>query len=123
MKKIGMPSEHDEQVALMAWCDLMAGKHPELKMMFAIPNGGNRDARVGAALNREGVRAGVPDLFLPVARGGWHGCFIEMKKIDGKISLKQKAWIKNLRTYGYLAVVCYSAKEASEFILDYLRLT
>mgnify|MGYP004433785991 CR=1 FL=1 len=38
-----------------------------------------RDARTAANLKRQGVKAGVPDLHLPVARGGYNGLYIELK--------------------------------------------
>ena len=66
-------SEHAEQVALFKWAEFAAARWPELTLMHAIPNGGHRNKITAARLKAEGVRAGVPDICLPVARGGWHG--------------------------------------------------
>lgn len=73
--------EHNEQVALMKWWSLACNRYCIAEsLLFAIPNGGNRDVVTGALMKAEGVRAGVPDLFLSVPRGAYHGLFIEMKK-------------------------------------------
>ena len=61
-------SEHEEQVALFEWAEWNKRQYPELELMFAIPNGGQRHVVVAKKLKDEGVKAGVPDIFLPVAR-------------------------------------------------------
>lgn len=38
-----------------------------------------RDKATAVALKRQGVKAGVPDICLPVARNGYHGLHIELK--------------------------------------------
>jgi len=119
------PSEHDEQAALFRWAELQEGEHPELANLFAIPNGGARHPAVAAQLKAEGVRAGVPDLFLAVRRGTggqvWGGLFIEMKRRPNKPTPAQEEWIARLRAAGYMAVVCYSATEAQQCIMAYLQ--
>ena len=91
-------------------------------LCFHIANGGSRGKAEAARFKAEGVKAGVPDLFLPVARGPYHGLFIEMKRQKGgKVSDAQKAWISALIDQGYLAVVCYGWKDAAELIEDYLE--
>ena len=116
------PLEHDEQAELFAWADAMQGEHPELAMMFAIPNGGHRFPAVAAMLKREGVKAGVPDIFLACARGRWHGLFVELKRADhsNHATSAQRAWIEMLRRYGFSAVVCYGAQDAINTIMAYL---
>ena len=56
--------------------------------------GGKRDAKTATILKRQGVKAGVPDLHLPVARGGYHGLYIELKVGDNTTTKKQKDWIR-----------------------------
>lgn len=90
--------------------------------MFAIPNGGHRHIAVATKLKREGVKSGVPDVCLPVPRRSYHGLFIEMKFNKNKPSAKQKDWIEALSEQGYFVRVCYSWQEASECIVDYLKL-
>lgn len=116
-----VPSESYEQETLFKWMELQMKKRPELQLCFHIANGGSRGKAEAARFKAEGVKAGVPDLFLPVARGPYHGLFIEMKRQKGgKVSDAQKAWISALTVQGYLAVVCYGWKDAAELIEDYL---
>lgn len=90
--------------------------------MFHIPNGGSRNKIEAAKLKRQGVRAGVPDIFLPAARGGYHGLFIELKRqTGGKVSREQEEMIKALRAQGYRAEVCRGWDEARETIQRYLE--
>jgi hypothetical protein len=115
-------SEHDEQVALFAWAALHAGRCPELALMFAIPNGGKRDPVTAVRLRDEGVKPGVPDVCLPVARQGWHGLFIELKYGRNKTTDKQNEWLDRLMEQGYLAVVVWGWNEAVAVIEAYLEM-
>jgi hypothetical protein len=115
-------TENQEQAALFEWAKLSEWKHPELKLLHAIPNGGLRDARTAAVLQRTGVKSGVPDLCLPVARGGFHGLYIELKRLKGGVlSINQKTWLGLLAKEGYKAVMCRGWLEARDTILDYLE--
>jgi hypothetical protein len=116
-----VPTEHAQQVAVFVWAALNFPKYPELRMMFAIPNGGERNKIVAANLKAEGVRAGVPDIFLPVPRGKWHGLFIEMKKEGGPTNPRQKEFIKALQMQGYGACVCVGWLAATEALVGYLE--
>jgi hypothetical protein len=113
-------SEHAEQVALFAWAALNIPKHPELKLLFAIPNGGLRSKITAANLKAEGVRSGVLDIFLPVARGPWHGLFIEMKKQGGRATPEQLTFIDDVRAQGFGASICVGWEKASQVLLQYL---
>ena len=113
--------EDVEQATLFTWAGLKSGQRPELQLLFHIPNGGSRGKAEAARFKAEGVKAGVPDLFLPVARGPYHGLFIEMKRRSGgRTSEAQRKWIAALAAQGYLATICYGWKEAAELIEDYL---
>lgn len=115
------PSEGAEQAALIEWAHRASGRCPELRLLFHIPNGGSRGKVEAARFKAEGVKAGVPDLFLPVARGGYHGLFIEMKrKKGGRVSEAQKGWITALNKQGFYAVVCYGCEDAAKTIKIYL---
>ncbi len=72
-------------------------------------------------LKREGVKAGVPDLCLPVARRIWHSLYIELKAGDGRLSEKQKDWVEALSQQGNLVAVAYSFEEAKGILVDYLE--
>lgn len=123
-KKKRKPSrelEHHEQVALFKWAKSEERRIPELALLFAIPNGGQRHPAVAAKLKAEGVKRGVPDTCLPVARGTFHGLWIELKAEGGKATDAQSEWIKALNAQGYYACVCVgweSAKTTIEVYLD-----
>lgn len=113
-------TEHDEQVALFEWAALSEKNHPELKWMFAIPNGGQRHIVVAKKLKDEGVKPGVPDIFLPKANKKYLGLFIEMKVGKNKLTQNQETWIEALSQLGYACAVCYSVEEAIVDIEEYL---
>lgn len=114
-------TEHTEQVSLIRWARLQTGQHPELGLLFAIPNGGARNLVTGRRLKDEGVRAGVPDLCLPVARKGLHGLYIELKRVDGgTLSAAQRQWIASLESQGYAVVVARGWQHAARALAAYL---
>mgnify|MGYP001572150161 CR=1 FL=1 len=119
-KKKTIITEHSEQVALFRWAELNVRKYPELSLMFAIPNGGHRHIAVARRLKAEGVRAGVPDIQLPVPRGDWVGLWIEMKSKRGKCSPTQLGWHTSLVAAGHRVEVCYGCVDARNVILKYL---
>lgn len=112
--------EHREQVALFRWAQLQRKAHPELALMFAIPNGGKRSISVAAKLKAEGVKAGVPDICLPVARCGYHGLFIELKAGDNNATDNQQRWLDDLTAQGYCAVCLTGWDAARNWIQLYL---
>lgn len=114
-------TESQEQITIFQWADATKGVWPELGMLHAIPNGGLRSARTAARLKKEGVKPGVPDMFLPVPRGKWHGLYIELKASKGKVSENQKAWINALHALGYYTSVCFGADAAINRIQEYLK--
>ncbi len=117
-----VPTEDEEQIALFGWAGLAAGAHPELRLLFHIPNGGSRGKAEAGRFRAMGVKSGVPDLFLPVARGPWHGLFVELKRTKGgRVSREQAAWIRELEAQGYCAVVAYGWEQARAEIEEYLR--
>ena len=113
-------TEHAHQVAVFVWAALQYSKYPELRLMFAIPNGGLRNKITAANLKAEGVKSGVPDIFLPVPRGCWLGLFIEMKKPGGHVEKEQTKWMSDLRAQGYGAVVCVGWENAVIVLQQYL---
>lgn len=90
-------------------------------LLFAVPNGGRRDAATGAKLKREGVVPGVADLMLFVARKGLHGLCIEMKTPKGRQSDVQKIWQQQVQKQGYGYVVCRGVEEFVEVVNQYLK--
>lgn len=118
---INRVSEAEEQTAVMEWSQLIIGKYPDIRLLFHIPNGGSRHPAEAAHLKAQGVKAGVPDLFLPVPRGGYHGLFVEMKTRDGKISEAQRRWLHDLKDQGYAVAVCHGARAAIDTIQGYME--
>ena len=115
------PTEEEEQTVVMHWATMAAGRWPELRLLFHIPNGGKRSKPEAVRFRAAGVRSGVPDLFLPCACGGYHGLWIEMKAIGGRVSQEQEQWSKDLLEQGYMCTVCYGADEAVETIKKYMQ--
>jgi hypothetical protein len=123
-------TEHDEQVAFVTWARENQRTHPELRNLFAVPNGaklpytvnaaGERHSRQGVYLRAEGLESGVPDLLLAVARCGFHGLFLEMKRKGNKPTAEQLDWHARLKAEGYAVVIPYSAEQAREYTLAYL---
>lgn len=116
------PSEAQEQEAVITWARCNANRLPGLDLLFHIPNGEARPTAAGRRLKAQGVQPGVPDLFLPVTCGRFHGLWIEMKRADrsNHPTPLQAAWIERLRQNGYLVVVAYGADEAIAAIAHYL---
>lgn len=116
-----IPTESEEQQALFRWAALNKGRHPELALLFHVPNGGSRGKAEAGRFKAEGVRAGVPDLCLPVARAGKHGLYVEMKRSkNGRVSAEQKEWLEALDAQGYAVAVCLGWEAAVRVILAYL---
>lgn len=116
-----MTKEEIEQQHIIEWCEYNKFKYPGVNTILHVPNGGKRTRIEGAKFKRLGVRAGIPDLFLPIQKQGYGGLFIELKVDKGKVSTKQKEWIENLNINGYKAVVCYGFEEAKDIIEGYMK--
>lgn len=125
-------SEHGHQAALIVWASeqMRLPGFAQLEWLHAIPNGGDRDRITAGRMKAEGVKSGVLDLFLPHARGGYHGLYIEMKKpakvmADGKkrpagqLSDTQEAFITYGLGEGYLCVTCWTWIQARDLLLEY----
>lgn len=116
-----VPKEAEEQAALFSWARLAAGTMPELKLLYHVPNGGSRNRLEAIHLKQQGVRSGVPDICLPVPRGGKGALYIELKRRSGgRLEARQKEWLDALNAAGNLAVVCHGWEEARTVIEQYL---
>jgi hypothetical protein len=114
-------SEHDTQCAFVTWCAWNESKHPELRLGFAVPNGGPRNIITAKKLKAEGVRSGVPDYCLPVHRGGYIALWIEFKFGKNKLSPAQTDYIERLKSHRHCVAVCYSVDEAISAVEGYLN--
>ena len=115
-------TENQEQAMLFEWAELSQGRYPELALLYAVPNGGIRDGRTAAILKRTGVKAGVPDICLPVPRNSFGSLYIELKRRKGGVvSVNQRMWLNALKTAGNKAVICKGWEEARNEIIKYLE--
>lgn len=115
-------TELTEQIRIMQYCKSMEAYNEEYALIYHIPNEGKRKQKTGSNLVKAGLRAGVPDICIPVSHFGMHGLYIELKKDKkSKISKVQKDWIKKLNNQRYVATVCYGADEAIELITAYME--
>jgi hypothetical protein len=116
--------EGEEQAQLIA---RFRAAYPDVgELLIHIPNGGYRkNAFEGWRLKNQGVRAGVSDLLLPVARGGFFALWIEFKAAppnDAAVSDKQEEWVDLMRAQGYAAHVCLGVEAAMQVLAAYLAL-
>lgn len=118
-------TEAKHQATVFKWArqPSVRAKWPELALLHHIPNGGSRDAVEGRHLREQGVKPGVPDLHLPVARGKYHSLYIEMKNEDGKTSPEQDWWGERLATEGNMWEVCHGWRHAIRVLEWYLTLS
>ena len=114
--------ENQHQAAVIKWSLCVRGKYPELKLLYHVPNERKCSAVEGANLKRAGVKRGVPDLCLPVARGKYHGLYMEMKDETGKESSEQAWWREELTAQGYFSTTCHGWEPAVKVIEWYLGL-
>lgn len=140
----GQPTELAEQFGLVQWLRLT---HPTVKF-FAVPNGGKRDHTEATLKLLEGLSRGVPDLWVPHARKGYHGLVLELKVATdpndsvwsftgaggwagqespvttwrkGVVSPDQRKWLDHLTTEGYLSVVCEGMQMATRAVDWYFK--
>lgn len=130
-------TEHGEQAALFCWAGLpeVRAQYPCLEWMYAIANGGKRDKVTAGKLKAEGVKAGIADVFLPVAirlpapigltiPTLFCGLYIELKRADGypsQFSAEQIDFAKFVKSYGYAWYPAFGWREATHIIVSYLR--
>lgn len=114
-------SEHGHAAALMCWVAQNIKQYPELKWLTHIGHGGKLDKITAGRMKAEGLKRGVPDYLLLVRRGNYSALWIELKKLEGKLSHEQVLWLNQARECGHFATVCYCWEEAREMIIWYLN--
>ena len=114
--------EADEQKAIFQWAKLKYSKFPELEWcLFSIPNGGSRHKLEAYNLKLQGTKSGVSDMTLQVARGGYHGLWIELKVGKNKTTKNQDKFLESMKREGYYTKICYGSLEAIATIQNYLN--
>lgn len=125
--------EHRIQAELIARARLLEAQHPELADLHAIPNGGKRGKATAARMKAEGVKRGVPDLFLSVpvwgrpintwpspSTGDWHGLYLETKAPGGSLTPEQRGFMQRAASHGYACATYRSADEGVTLLMRYL---
>jgi hypothetical protein len=120
--KVSRDYEHDEQVALFVWLDRYTARVPDFAKAFAVPNGGFRHIRTAGRLKAEGVKPGIPDVLILVARCGFLGLMIEMKRPGGSLSPSQADWQFTFTKDGFKVVLATTWQQAREHICTYFEL-
>lgn len=111
------PSEHQIQSTFCEWLDKSGYQND----YFAVPNAARRSPRHGAYMKEEGLRAGVPDLFITIGVHGSHGLFLEFKTQKGRLTESQRERINLLTLRGYSCEVVRSVEEAIDAFKCYLN--
>lgn len=115
------PSEHQVQSAVISWWWLQHELYGlPVFALFAVPNGGARDAITGSRLKAEGVRRGALDLILAKPTASYHGLFIEMKVGDNRPTEDQSSFMDYLDRAGYKTCVHWTSESAINEIKEYL---
>lgn len=120
-------SEHDHQAVVVQW---FKRQYPQLKgciwanlnaQMFLSRLPEKMAYRVLGFLYKIGMKKGVSDLTIAVARGGKYGLYIEMKnESTGKLSPEQQAHLDLMQQQGYEAIWCHGADIAIAAIKVYI---
>ena len=130
-----MKTESEIQSECIDWARSVECDYPELRWLHAIPNGGKRHPATASRLKREGVRRGIPDLFLPtpVYYGVLktrsivlpvdcsHGLYIEIKTRKGRLTAEQQQFFEDASANGYVCRLARSLSEFKQIVTEYLR--
>lgn len=118
-----VPKEYDEQVAIFAWAEYAIKRYPDLALLYATLNGVRLPIGLAVKMSKAGLKQGPPDINLDVARGGYFGLRVELKRSKGgKLDDEQKKWIGRLLEGGYYAVVAKGATDGIAIIESYVKL-
>ena len=111
-------AESEMQRSCKRWFDL---QYPKLsRLLFAVPNGGARNAREAAIMKAEGVTAGVADMLLLMPRHGYGCLCIEFKTKSGRQSASQKQWQADAEASGNKYTVVRSVEQFISEVRQYL---
>jgi hypothetical protein len=111
------PTEEHEQMVSAKWMDQNG------IIFYHIGNGGFRHYLEAVKLKQGGVKAGVPDFCIPVARGGYHGMYCELKRRSGgTLSERQKEWRDILIKEGYYWVEAKGSDDLIAKVKNYMEL-
>ena len=118
-KKRNAQPEAIEQERVIKWARDNENNYPFLWLLHSSLNGVKLSKNQAGRAKTQGMLSGVPDLFLPVPKNGFHGLFIEMKSEKGRLTDNQHCFFSKVELLGYKTAVCYSANEAIKTIENY----
>ncbi len=115
-------SETKTQIALIQLLNRI--KYDSRPLRYAaIPNGGKRDKRGAAILQKMGVKAGLSDILIfdsPPNYPLMKGAALEMKKrIGGVVSDEQQDWLDYFNSNSWVAGVAEGLDEALKYLEDW----
>lgn len=124
VRKDIQPTEDSIHLALMEWLKTQPYKDGKLDAYFHhSPNGGTASPRQKAKFTKMGTLNGFPDLECFIAKGRYHGLYVELKREKGGIvSADQKRILGMLNEEGYAAVVCRGFDASVKSIEQYMAL-
>lgn len=115
------PTETKIQQGIIKWAKMQSCAQPELKLLYAIPNGANVPIVNRKRLVAEGMKKGIPDLCLPIPRRDYGALYIEVKTQKGNLSKDQKEMINLLEQNGNCVIVVRTVFQAVDGIMSYLN--
>ena len=110
-----------EQEKVIKWARDNENNYPFLWLLHSSLNGVKLSKNQAGRAKTQGMLSGVPDLFLPVPKNGFHGLYIEMKSEKGRVSVSQNRFLSVTNELGYQSIVCYSSEDAIQKIQEYLK--
>ncbi len=116
--------ERDEQAALFKFAQVVARHDPRWALLNASQNGLHTSPQQAKRAKACGMKAGYPDLHLPVPNPRYHGLYIELKRRGATpchVRPEQLWWLEQLNALGYLATVAYGWEHAVTIIRAYLH--
>lgn len=129
LRKRPVDWEGTEQAVLIRWLlgEKMRGEPVGAlhDVTYHVPNGGVRSYKAGAAMKKQGAKAGVSDLVVMDARGGWHGLYMEFKASPphtAALADSQHDWLALAEGRGYCAVLAVGLEEAKAVLREYVAL-
>lgn len=89
---------------LFKWAKYYKRYIPELELLHNIP---------------KGVKAGVPHVFWPFPKNGYHGFYIYIFSVKTDTTYSQDFWIERLTQRGFLISIAKDHLEAKNQLLEY----
>jgi hypothetical protein len=132
MARLALPavrSEKEERRLVVRFRDQWRSKYPELGALITLQNE-QRFMRAEArnaflywrGMIEQGYQAGVPDYVLPVAKRGFFGLWIELKReTRSQVRPEQWAWCRFLANAGHAVLIGKGSQVVCETLLWYVQ--